>query len=430
MRFCYKPKKACLINYNDEVKIMKLKKLTAVLAAAAMMCVCGFSSVYAEDSESSSEEVEMVQSDDGLWGYEVHVDEESQESYALLAEYYGDDAELVIPSEVGGYPVRELGEYVFYENTFLTKVTIPETLEDFGNFSFFGCESIEEYVVDEGNEIYKSVDGAIIGDNNDALFVCYPPAKPDTEYTVPDGIIAINPGAFAVCKNLQTINFPDTLTEFGYYCFAECTSLNNIVIPDQVSELAEFTFTGCTALTDITLPDTLHTIGAGAFSFCSSLDSINFPKYIMEIGQGAFTATGFTEIEIPSTVQNIGYYAFGYEADEQGQFIPMESFTIKGVEGSVAQSYCSENTHITFESIEVSAEEAVSGTENTSETEKDKDNDSGLKSGQIAAICIVGVIVIASVIAAVVKVKKGKNTEVDEDNEKASENDNQSSEEK
>ncbi len=393
---------------------MNLKKMAAVFAAATVLSVGCLVPVYAENSEASTEEAVTLTSDDGLWEYTLQENNEiSEDEYVCLDKYYGSETELSIPSEINGVPVKELGDYTFYENKMLTKVTIPATLTDFGEFSFFGCSSIEEFIVDEENEIYKTIDGAVIGVDNQ-LYVCYPPAKTDTEYTLPDGVIAINPGAFAMCKNLKTINFPDTLTSIGYYCFSECTSLNNVVIPDSVEELREFNFTGCTALTDITLPDTLFTIGAGAFSFCSSLESIDFPKYIMEIGQGAFTATAMTEIEIPSTVQNIGYYAFGYTADEQGQFVEMESFVLKGIEGGVAQSYCTENPHITFEAVEAPTEAIDEATEETAVTAKDGEKSEGLKPGIIVAICVAGVAVVTAIILVVVKVVRGKKSNIDE----------------
>lgn len=401
---------------------MNFKKLTAVLAATTVLCFGSLTPTYAEENTSATEstvsevtESETKTTDDGLWEYTVQTVTESSEKYILLSKYFGNETEIVIPSEIEELPVKELGDYTFYENKIVTKITIPETLTDFGDFSFFGCSAVDEFIVDENNEIYKTVDGAIIGNDNQ-LYVCYPPAKPDTEYTLPDGVIAINPGAFAMAKNLKTINFPDTLTDIGYYCFSECTSLNNVVIPDSVEELGEFNFTGCTSLTDITLPDTLFTIGAGAFSFCTSLESFDFPKYIMEIGQGAFTATAMTEVEIPSTVQDIGYYAFGYSADQQGQFIEMDNFVLKGIEGSVAESYCSENSHITFEAVEAPTEAAEE--ENVAEgTEaaavKTENESEGLKPGVIVAIAVAGVALLAVIIAVIVKIKRGKNSEND-----------------
>ena len=300
---------------------MNLKKTAAVLASLAVICMGSMTMVHAENqteeavletTENQITESEEKTSEDSQWTYKVITNNETGEVYASLESYLGTDTEITIPSEIDGNVVTTLGDYTFYENTAITKVKIAETITDFGNFPFFACTSLSDFEVDEKNEIYTVKDGVLMGDS-EQLLICYPPAKTETEYTIPDGVVALNPAAFATCTNLKTVNFPETLERMGLYCFAECTSLNNVVIPESVDALSDFNFTGCTSLTSITLPDSMHTIGNGAFFSCTALDSIEFPKYIMEIGQCAFVSTGFTEIEIPSTVQEIGYSAFGYK---------------------------------------------------------------------------------------------------------------------
>lgn len=413
---------------------MKLKKLAAIIASAAVMCFSGYAAVYAEDTDSEtdssvSEELsEVFTSPDGLWRYSILTNEDDKSEYVKLVKYLGTDSEVSVPSEIDGTPVTEIGEYAFMMNTNLNdtakKISISSTITDFDDFSLFGCTALEEFTVDEENEIYTAKDGVLFGDD-EMLLVCYPPAKSETEYTVPDGVIALNSSSFSLSNNLKKVNFPDTLERIGEFCFSECTSLNNVVIPENVSELSKFAFGSCTSLTNIELPEKLHTIGSGAFSQCTSLKSIEFPKYIQQIGQAAFASTGFTEIELPSTLQDIGYYAFGFTADQQGQITAMDSFTIKGVEGSMAQSYCGEegNEHITFEAI--GDESSDDGNANSNEAQADDNkSDKGLKPGVIAGIIIVGVIIVIAVCFIVIKnVKKNKKSEeADDEAENSSDN--------
>lgn len=408
---------------------MNFKKITAVFAVASVIGVSLLSPVYAteQSTEETTEPVitesEEITSEDSQWTYKIITNEETKESYASLESYLGSDTEIVIPEEIEGNIVRQLGEYTFYENSSITKITISENLTDFERFPFFACTALKEFEVNENNEIYSTKDGVLLGDD-EQLFVCYPPAKPDTEYAVPDGVIALKTGAFATCTNLKKITFPDTLEMMDAYCFAECTSLNNVVIPDRVSELSPFNFTGCTSLTDIKLNDDMHTIGNGAFYACTSLDSITFPKYIIEIGQCAFTSTAFTEIEVPSTVQKIGYSAFGYTTDQQGQIIPMDSFTVKGLTGSMAQAYCGENEHVTFKPVDEEA--IVDTTQQATDTDEKSDEkaSSGIKPGIIVAIATAGAVIIIAVIVITVKVKSRKNSD-----EESSEQDNTDAEE-
>ncbi|MGN0612819.1 MAG: leucine-rich repeat domain-containing protein [Porcipelethomonas sp.] len=414
---------------------MNFKKFAAVIAASALVCFSSFSMVYAEeDSDTASEEEtssqtesETLLSSDSLWEYTIGNDEETNEEYASLDKYLGSDAEISIPSEVDGITVRKLGTYTFYENTTVTKINIPETITDFGDFSFFGCPSLKEFFVDENNELYTADNGILIGKDG-LLFICYPPAKTETEYTIPDGVVALNPAAFATCTNLKTVNFPDSLERMGLYCFAECTSLNNVVIPESVTELSQFNFCGCTSLTDITLPDTMHTIGDGAFFACTALDKIDFPDYIQQIGQCAFVSTGFTEIEVPATVQEIGYSAFGYTTDEQGLLVEMDGFVVKGLTGSAAQAYCGENENVTFESTDSSYTEASGETETDSEN-SDNEESSGLKPGVVVAICVGGVVVVIAVIIIVKVILSSRTGTDDADEEDDDESDDSDSDE-
>lgn len=404
---------------------MNIKKIAAIFAASFMLSFSAMTCVYADESEEETDETiatqeksETILSEDSLWDYTIVSDEKTNEEYACIESYHGEDTEITIPDEIDGNVVKQLGDYAFYEKAAITKITISENITDFGNFPFFGCISLKEFEVDEKNDIYEVKDGALLGDDGQ-LLVCLPAGNTDTEYTIPDGVVALNPAAFACCINLKKVNFPDTLERIGLYCFAECTSLNNVEIPEGVTELDMFNFTGCTSLTDISLPDTMHTIGAGAFSKCTSLTSIEFPMYLQEIGQAAFASTGFTEVEIPSTVQNIGYSAFGFDTDQAGQLVAMDNFTVKGLTGSIAQSYCSEegNEHITFEAID---EEASSEAQSDDGDKEDKGMSPGIIAGIV--ICCGAAVAIAIILPLSLRAKK-KNYEYSEESGNISDDD-------
>lgn len=53
-----------------------------------------------------------------------------------------------------------------------------------------------------------------------------------------------------------------------------------------------------------------ETIPDYIFDDCSSLQEINFPSYIKSIGKEAFCKSSLTSVSIPSSVTEIGYYAF------------------------------------------------------------------------------------------------------------------------
>ena len=340
------------------------KKAALAIAASAIFMGCmsfGSFSAYAEEedgvavseSDDNIETSDKMDSEDGKWTYVVVTDKSADKKTVCLEKYNGDETEPTFPDEIDGTPVTALGDYTFYENTAITKVTIPAYITEIGRSPFFGCTSLTAYAVDGDNESFRSQDGCLMSKDG-IKFLGLPAGLKKTEFTVPDGVRALGPSAFAVCKELKKINLPETLELIDFYCFAECESLNNVVLPNKLTDLEMFAFTGCTSLTDITLSENLTEIGGGAFFSCTALKNIEFPKSLKTIGQGAFISTGFDEIEVPVYVQEIGYSAFGYTADAQGQIMPMDKFTIKGVEGSYAHQYAADadNSHIEFVAVD------------------------------------------------------------------------------
>lgn len=401
---------------------MRFKKITAVVTASLIAALSLSLCVFADDEEEyevevTSEESEEVISSDGNYSYTTY-EEEDGETYATLEDYIGNDTVVDIPDEVDGITVRNLGHYTFYEDENVTQINIPATVEILGDFPFFGCSSLTEITVDEENEVYKiSDDGALIS-IDETVLVTVPCGLSPKEYEVSEGIDTIRAGAFGDMKSLEKITLPESLAEIGIFCFSECSSLNNVVIPDGVSELPKFAFAGCTSLSEITLPDTMHTIGEAAFYMCTALEKIEFPAYLQEIKQCAFVSVGFDTIEVPSTVQAIGYSAFGFVTNDAGEIIADDDFVLKGYEGSYAQTYASEN-EVEFVAIEEDEDidEESHDHENESDDSSDENEDGGMKSG--IKIAIVVAIVLVAGVAAIIIIKT--NGSADEESENTEE---------
>lgn len=391
---------------------MKLKKLALILSASLITVFSLSFSVYADEEVSeeeiaaeesaTDEEDSYLTSEDGNYKYSIANNEDSGEEYVVLEDYLGNEESVVIPEEIDGIKVTKIGDYAFNEKEFIKNITISKNIEDFGDYSFYGSTSITEFKVDEGNEIYKADEnGAIVGKDGLAYFA-YPCGKKPTEITIPDGTVAIQSSAFAVCTELKTVNLPESLEYIGSFCFAECESLDNVVIPEGITAIEQYTFSGCKSLKNITLPDTVTVIGDAAFFECESMTEFTFPASLTEIGQGTFVSTGFKSIEIPASVISIGYSAFGFTTDQTHELIAVDNFSISGYDGSYAQSYCKENG---IEFVEVKTESTDSGKNS---------NEAKVKPGVLISICIVAAVII---IVVIVIVKKVKNYDYDEEDE-------------
>ncbi len=56
--------------------------------------------------------------------------------------YAGHDADVVIPAEIAGKPVKEIGQYAFGFKKEIKSITVPESVEVLRDHCFFGCTSM------------------------------------------------------------------------------------------------------------------------------------------------------------------------------------------------------------------------------------------------------------------------------------------------
>ena len=92
------------------------------------------------------------------------------------------------------------------------------------------------------------------------------------------GLTNIGKEEFCVCKSLQSINIPDSVTSIRYKAFSGCKSLQSITIPDRVTLIESYAFIWCTSLKTSNIPDSVTSIGDDVFFGCSDLEAIYISK--------------------------------------------------------------------------------------------------------------------------------------------------------
>lgn len=100
-------------------------------------------------------------------------------------------------------------------------------------------------------------------------------------------VTSIGVFAFALCKNLTTVNIPNSVTSIGNGAF-QSSSLTTVNIPNSVTNIGRGAFYLCSGLTSIVIPNNLTTIEEKAFFQCQKLTSITIPGSITSIGESAF----------------------------------------------------------------------------------------------------------------------------------------------
>lgn len=206
--------------------------------------------------------------------------------------------------------VITIGENVFFSCNRLGSITIPKSVTSIGEEAFNYCISLNSINVDKNNPKYLSVDGNLF-DKSKTTLIKYTAGKPDTFYSVPEGVTKIGTWAFANCSKLVSISIPNSVTSLEEGAFCECEKLTSIKIPEGITVINGYVFSDCKNLTSITIPDSVKSIGSHAFYGCIRLTKIHMPDGVTSIGQNAFNrCSRLTSITIPSSVTYIDLYAF------------------------------------------------------------------------------------------------------------------------
>jgi hypothetical protein len=239
------------------------------------------------------------------------------------------ETEIVIPKEYARKPVIKIDNdfgacknlvkltipFVGMELDGTTNVEIGYMFGKTGGFSSVLPTTLSEIVV---------TGGSIIGGN------AFSGGAMLTSITLPDSLVSIGRGAFAVCRSLLQISIPSRVSFLDYLDFYACylltsinvaedneyfTSLNGVLYNKNITELIV-----CPAglAGEITVPSTVTRLLQNSFDNCKNLTSIVLPDGLLFIDGFAFeNCLGVQSIIIPKTVQTVHGYIFrGWESTQ------------------------------------------------------------------------------------------------------------------
>lgn len=238
--------------------------------------------------------------------------------------------------------VKEIGDYAF-AGTGIVKVIIPASVETLGNDIFAYCEDVESVVfmgdisaIPEG--MFRGCTALSQIELPDSVTSIGDYAFEGTaikNITIGRNVASIGSYAFSGNESLSVLTFAanSNLQSIENSAFAG-TSISQVSLPDSLVSLGQRAFEGCELLTSVYVSASLEEMGDYAFANCASLTSVTFGDGAQVVGNYAFAnvvngevvnSNYLAEVELPSTIQSIGNYAFA------GNTV-IENIDISGVE--------------------------------------------------------------------------------------------------
>lgn len=205
---------------------------------------------------------------------------------------------------------RKIEAYAFSWCDNVKSITIPDSVEVIGPQAFVSCSSLEKvYIgsgvkdmsgspfdfeiegspcsklksidVSENNEHFRSVDGVLFSKDM-AKLIQYPYGKTQKEYTVPDSVTCIYPGAFRYCNGLTKLIIGKGITVIDFIMLYGNDNIETVVLPDTLTKLdaGAFKYSG---IKYIDIPDSVTYLGSEAMTGCSRLETVNIGKGVSYI---------------------------------------------------------------------------------------------------------------------------------------------------
>ena len=258
--------------------------------------------------------------------------------------------------------ITEIGENAFNSSN-LRSITLPENgLKTIGGSAFYQCKSLESVTIPKSVETwgnyafsYSGLKTVILSEElktigNYAFYQC----KGLESVTIPASVETLGSDAFSY-SGLKTVTLSEGLKTIGESAFSQCESLESVTIPASVETWGRGAFSS-SGLKTVTLSEGLKTIGESAFYQCEGLASVTIPTSVETLGSYAFSLSGLKTVILSEGLNTIGGYAFSRCKSLESVTIPASVKTL----GNSAFSYSGLKTVILSEGLNTIGELAFS----------------------------------------------------------------------
>ena len=203
-----------------------------------------------------------------------------------------------------------IGTKAFQNCTALQSLTLPENVTKLGNYAFDHCDNLSSITLNA-----KLTTTTAIGTY---MFRYAGKSAESLTVTIPEGVTTINDYMFQYASTLTTITLPSTITKIGVHAFSSSglAGENPVKFTPKsgttyaITTIGNNAFATCTAITAFSIPSSVKTFGTNIFNGCRLLAGIEVPSTMTTIPNYFLQNTAISEFTIPANVTTIGQYAF------------------------------------------------------------------------------------------------------------------------
>ncbi len=292
---------------NENVaKVNSLGKITAIANGSAIITA----TCEANNSIKATCKVTVADSFTNQYEYKILDD-----NTIKITKYLGNATNITIPTQIDGYTVTALGNYIFAEynehNTTIKKITIPNTVKTI-EASFSYCDSIEQLTipqsvtsltqnfagncnslkaisVDTNNSNYISIDGVVYQkwNNKPYRLLLYPSGKQDEIFTVPSEVTTIGNWSFVSNSYLKELHYLKNVTGFAVGAIRDMPNLTKVYILNSnasvgTSYYKEEVFVNCPNMTIYGIKDSTAQTHANEYNINFQAIDIKITSLIAE----------------------------------------------------------------------------------------------------------------------------------------------------
>lgn len=199
----------------------------------------------------------------------------------------------------------------FNECRTLVSITIPDSVENFSRYAFWGCANLQEF-----NHKFSSIDKRCLI-NSKGVLIAFAPGN-ITEYIIPSNVTQIGGGVFKHSK-LTKISIPKSVQVIGLCAFQNCETLCEVIMDFGIFEICQSAFANCKNLKHIVIPNSLIKVGDWAFVGCKSLSyfdsDLTTPDRRCLVIDGtlvAFATAGISDYTFPDEISAYKQTVFDY----------------------------------------------------------------------------------------------------------------------